>query len=149
MPNHPHLNGKELPDRVKYLLKGVEVTGDKTKNFGEPLLNMSLAGTIKKVLRDNQRRPMSPGEMEALENVVSMLARAYSGEGFTEKTYVHGATYFSIAGEIGHYYQVQEINEQEQNQKQAEEQQRLLDEQQSRERALSGAVGEALEKKNH
>jgi len=121
-----HQNGKELPDRVKYLLKGVEMSREKTENLGEPLFNLSLAGTVKKLLRDNQKRRMSVGEAEALEQCVTMLCRAYSGEGFTEKTYIHGATYFSMAGEIGHYHQIQETQEaaaQELKRRELEEQQ--------------------------
>lgn len=102
-----HQNGVELPARVKFLLQGVEVTGEKTKTFGEPLFNLSLAGSIKRMLRANQRRVLSPGEEEALEQVITQLCRAYSGEGFSPKTYVSGANYFAIAGEIAEYHHKQ------------------------------------------
>lgn len=99
-----HSNGQELPTRIAMLLQGVEVTGKKNQTFGEPLFNLSLAGAVKRMLRQNQQRAMSAGEEEALEQVITLICRAYSGDGFTAKTYVNGATYFAIAGEIAQFH---------------------------------------------
>ena len=138
-----HSNGQqELPTRVKMLLSGVEITGAKNKNFGEPLFNLSLAGAVKRMLRQNQNRAMSAGEEEALEQVVTLICRAYSGEGFTEKTYVNGATYFAIAGEIAQYHDANEQAEEAAQQKGLEDEATRR-----REKALTEEVENRLQPK--
>src|SRR5262245_22337323 len=135
-----HANGQELPPRVAMLLRGVEVTGKKNQSFGEPLFNLSLAGAVKRMLRQNQQRAMSAGEEEALEQVITLVCRAYSGDGFTEKTYVNGATYFAIAGEIAQYHD---------KNRQAEEQSRTQELEaeaaRMREKALTDKMAEELQ----
>lgn len=103
----PAQKGKSaLPDadfssRVAILIEGAKLTqGDRDKSYGDPIYNLTLAGELKNLIRIHARRNISPGELEALDNVLAKVARCITG-GYKRDNYVDGATYFAIAGELG------------------------------------------------
>ena len=89
-----------IPERVRILADGARLTnGDRDKEYGPPLNNFSLSGKIKRLLREHTGRDIHPAEQEALDMVVTKLSRAVAGKPKRD-TYVDGAAYFAIAGEI-------------------------------------------------
>ncbi len=89
------------PVRVELLLEGAALTnGDRDADYGPPAINLACAGELKAVMRKHMRRDISPAEMEALDQVCTKLGRVLTGPKPKRDTYVDGATYFSIAGEI-------------------------------------------------
>lgn len=89
-----------IPMRVSILNKGAELTsGDRDKSYGDPLVNLGLAGEIKTLCRRVQARAMHPAEIEAIDQVITKVARVYTGSMVKEDNYIDGATYFAIAGE--------------------------------------------------
>lgn len=89
------------PHRVRILMTGAEITaGARNKSYGDPIDNLGLAGKVKQLLRDHCLRTIGPAEQEALDMVVTKICRCYSGADPGEDTYVDGATYFAIAGEV-------------------------------------------------
>lgn len=88
-----------LPLRVQYLREGEALTnGDRNAQYGDPLLNFRCAGELKAIIRRYLARPMDPGELEALDMVLTKISRVITGSPKAD-TYVDGATYFAIAGE--------------------------------------------------
>ena len=88
------------PLRVQILKEGANLTsGDRDKSYGDPLVNLGLAGEIKDLCRRAQARSMHPAEMEALDQVITKIARCFTGPVVKHDNYVDGSTYFAIAGE--------------------------------------------------
>lgn len=89
------------PLRVQILNEGAALTnGDRDADYGPPAINLACAGELKAVLRKYMKRRISPGELEALDQVCTKLGRAVTGPKAKRDTFVDGATYFAIAGEI-------------------------------------------------
>lgn len=89
-----------LPIRVQILREGERLTsGDRNVEYGPPAINLSAAGALKRVLREHITRDISPAELEALDMVLTKMGRVITGTPKPD-TYVDGATYFAIAGEI-------------------------------------------------
>lgn len=90
----------EQPERVRILQEGARLTtGDRDKEYGPPAVNMSAAGELKLVLRKHIARDISPAELEALDMVLTKVSRVITGNPKRD-SYVDGAAYFAIAGEI-------------------------------------------------
>ncbi len=91
---------KTTPERVKILNEGAQLTnGDRDKEYGPPAVNLAAAGELKQVFRKHMRREISPAEIEAIDMVLTKISRIATGSPKRD-TYVDGATYFAIAGEI-------------------------------------------------
>lgn len=89
-----------VPERVAILNDGAALTnGDRDAEYGPPAVNMAAAGELKAVFRKHLRRDISAAELEALDLVFTKLGRIATGKPKRD-TYVDGATYFAIAGEI-------------------------------------------------
>lgn len=90
-----------VPERVRILQDGAGLThGNRDKEYGPPMLNLAAAGELKLVFRRHLRREISSAELEAIDNVLTKLGRVATGLDPKRDTYVDGATYFAIAGEI-------------------------------------------------
>lgn len=72
--------------------------------YGEPSINLACAGELKAVLREYialaNGRHISAGELEALDQVLTKIARCATGKKFNLDNYIDGAAYFAIAGEL-------------------------------------------------
>ena len=124
----------EAPTRIRILQEGARLTsGNRDVSYGPPIHNLTLAGELKQVLRARMRRNMSPGELEALDQVLTKIARCATG-GYNRDNYVDGATYFAIAGEIGEVYDIQDRRVEAERAQEA-----------ARQAALTGGVAEALD----
>jgi hypothetical protein len=96
----PAPTGRPQPDRVKMLKEGISYTsGDRDDEYGDPGQNMACAGELKAIFRKFCRRPITAAEQEALDMVMTKLSRLACGKPKRD-TYVDGAVYFSIAGEV-------------------------------------------------
>lgn len=90
----------EPPRRVQLLQHGAHLTsGDRDSEYGPPRPNMRCAGALKAVIRAHATREISLEELEALDMVCTKLSRVVTGTPKAD-TYVDGATYFAIAGEM-------------------------------------------------
>lgn len=95
-----------MSTRDEILKRGIELTmGNRNSSYGDPLVNLGLAGALKMLIRDWMQihgipRDMSPGEIEALDQVLTKVARIYTGRLVVPDNYIDGATYFAIAGEL-------------------------------------------------
>jgi hypothetical protein len=88
------------PIRVQLLEQGIKLTaGERDRAYGDPLKNLTLAGILKNICRDHQARPFSPAEMEAMDQVLTKVARVFTGPVIKDDNYIDGSTYFAIAGE--------------------------------------------------
>lgn len=106
------MNDINPPIRVQILEKGIQATASgRNYSYGDPLVNLGLAGTLKAVVRDWQQRALGPAEMEAMDMVLTKVARVFTGSILTEDTYVDGATYFAIAGEVAKRQEASEKGE--------------------------------------
>lgn len=93
--------GQAVPMRVQILEEGARLTnGNRNVSYGSPKVNLAAAGELKAVFRKHMIRDISPGELEAIDMVLTKLGRAATGAAPVRDTYVDGATYFAIAGEI-------------------------------------------------
>ncbi|CDZ55038.1 DUF6378 domain-containing protein [Neorhizobium galegae] len=89
------------PVRVSILNEGAKLTdGGRDVEYGPPAINLACAGELKAVIRKYMRRDIAPGELEAIDQVCTKLGRVATGLQPKRDTYVDGATYFAIAGEI-------------------------------------------------
>jgi hypothetical protein len=89
------------PLRVQILQQGVRLTsGDRNKSYGEPIINMGLAGKFKALFRENAVRKIGPAEQEAIDMVLTKVARLASGKVPGRDSYIDLATYAAIAGEL-------------------------------------------------
>lgn len=87
--------------RVQLLEKAAAVTsGDRDDSYGPPIVNLTAAGELKLLMRKHMVRDISPGELEALDQVLTKIGRIITGPKITPDNYIDGATYFGIAGEI-------------------------------------------------
>jgi len=91
----------DIPLRVDILHEGAMLTnGDRDKEYGPPQINLAAAGELKACFRRHLRRDISAGELEAIDQVLTKIGRVATGLHPKRDTYVDGATYFAIAGEI-------------------------------------------------
>jgi len=89
------------PVRVQILNEGAQLTnGSRDAEYGPPAVNLACAGELKAVIRKYMKRDIAPGELEAIDQVCTKLGRVATGVKPKRDTYVDGATYFAIAGEI-------------------------------------------------
>lgn len=89
------------PERAKILSDGIILTsGDRNRSYGEPIQNLGLAGELKRVFRAGCARRIGPAEQEAIDMVLTKISRLGAGQAPGRDTYVDGATYFAIAGEV-------------------------------------------------
>lgn len=89
------------PMRVAILEEGARITGgDREASYGPPKVNLACAGELKAVFRKHMRRELSAGELEAVDMVLTKLGRVATSPAPVRDTYVDGAAYFAIAGEI-------------------------------------------------
>lgn len=95
------------PLRARLLLHGVELTtGSRNQSYGHPWYNLGAAGALKQVMREHQRVPLPASVMEAIDQVQTKIARVLTGELSDLDTFIDGATYFAIAGELHHLSQL-------------------------------------------
>jgi len=88
------------PVRVAILHEGAKLTaGDRDREYGDPRINMACAGELKRVVRAHLARAISPEEQEALDMVLTKISRYLTGAPKRD-TFVDGATYFAILGEL-------------------------------------------------
>lgn len=93
--------GASTPVRVEILNEGAKLThGNRDKEYGPPAINLAAAGELKAVFRRHLRRNITAGELEAIDQVLTKVGRVATGLDPKRDTYVDGATYFAIAGEI-------------------------------------------------
>lgn len=100
--NHQSISEKFSP-RGKILYDAIIATeGDKNKSYGDPLFTLGLAGKLKQLCREYAvvGRTIGPAELEALDMVLTKIARVFTGGIFSRDTYLDGAAYFAIAGEL-------------------------------------------------
>lgn len=89
------------PKRVNLLNRGARLTGtDRNSTYGEPALNMKVQGELQRVINKYLVHKNVPGYEAALNSVAVKLARAVCGPVPGDDTFVDGAAYFGIAGEI-------------------------------------------------
>lgn len=86
--------------RGAILLEGAVLTaGRRNDSYGDPKFNVVAAGRLKDLFREVTRRNISPGEQEAIDQVLTKLARIATGKTLRDN-YVDAATYIAIAGEL-------------------------------------------------
>jgi len=89
------------PVRVEILEEGARITGvGREASYGPPNANLTCAGELKAVFRKHLRRKLTPAEQEALDMVLTKLGRVATSPAPVRDTYVDGAAYFAIAGEM-------------------------------------------------
>lgn len=99
-PKKVSLRNGQKPTRVQLLHEGAALTfGPRDIEYGPPAINLGAAGEFKQLARKHARRNISPAEWEALDMMITKLGRVLTGAPKRD-TYVDGATYFAIAGEI-------------------------------------------------
>ncbi|CAH1666033.1 MULTISPECIES: DUF6378 domain-containing protein [unclassified Chelatococcus] len=88
------------PMRAALLRQGISLTcGSRDEEYGPPAVNLACAGELKRLIRRYAAREIGPAEQEALDMVLTKVARLVTGQPKPD-TYVDGATYFAIAGEV-------------------------------------------------
>jgi hypothetical protein len=103
------------PHRVQILHQSAKLTGgQRDKTYGPPVVNLGLAGLLKRTFWGNATRLMSDAEREAIDQVLTKLARVGTGT-YHEDNYIDGAAYFAIAGEVGALAQNSMIQEEAAN----------------------------------
>ena len=89
------------PARVGILNEAALLTaGDREQDYGPPLLNAILAGSLKQCFRTHATRSIGPAEMEFLDMILTKLSRIGSGPAPKRDNYVDGAAYFGLAFEV-------------------------------------------------
>jgi hypothetical protein len=89
------------PLRVQMLHEGAKLTcGDRDVEYGKPSVNMAAAGALKAAFRAHLNREISPAELEAIDLALTKIGRMATGKKPKRDTYVDGAVYLAIAGEI-------------------------------------------------
>lgn len=89
------------PKRVSILKTGERYTGsDRNATYGEPGLNMAVQQELMAVIDKHLVHKNVKGYKAALNNVAIKFARAICGPAPGDDTFVDGAAYFAIAGEI-------------------------------------------------
>lgn len=87
-------------ERVTLLMEGARITaGDRNKEYGAPIENMTMTGELKAVFFKHVQRPMGVAEREALEMVFTKLGRLGRGA-IKRDTYLDAAVYMAIAYEV-------------------------------------------------
>ena len=97
------VNSSRLGPRAKVLVEAVrQVTDEKEKLYGDPRVNLSCAGELKRVfLRYAVRsaRTVGPAEQDAIDQALSKIARIATGPSLVEDNYTDCAGYVAIAYE--------------------------------------------------
>ena len=91
--------------RGKILLEAKNLTeGDRNRTYGDPAVQLSLAGELKAVVHNahmaSGKRAISAAEWEAIDMVLSKVSRIVLGPKARTDSYVDLAAYAAIAGEI-------------------------------------------------
>jgi hypothetical protein len=83
-------------------------TRQRNVSYGDPMVNLSCAGELKRVVRSymqaNRHRTFSSAEEEAIDAICTKLGRIATGSPVGDN-YVDGAAYFAIAGEANIQFQ--------------------------------------------
>jgi hypothetical protein len=88
------------PPRVVILAEAQSLTwGERDKEYGDPLVNLTAAAEGKAWLDKWIKRDMSPAEREALLMVITKLSRLITGTP-KQDSYVDLAGYAALAGEM-------------------------------------------------
>lgn len=92
-----------MPPRAKILVDAVKaVTESREKTYGDPKVNLSCAGELKRVLLRylaRSARQIGAGEHEALDQTLSKIARIATGPDVHEDNYTDAAAYMALAAE--------------------------------------------------
>jgi hypothetical protein len=88
------------PPRVVILAEAQSLTwGERDKEYGDPLVNLTAAAEGKAWLDKWIKRDMSPAEREALLMVITKLSRLITGTP-KQDSYIDLAGYAALAGEM-------------------------------------------------
>jgi hypothetical protein len=88
------------PARVVILAEAQSLTwGERDKEYGDPLVNLTCSRKLKDVFREYLKRPMSDAEMEALDMVLVKFSRIITGTP-KQDSYIDLAGYAALAGEM-------------------------------------------------
>lgn len=103
--------------RGDILRRGVEITeGSRNEAYGDPVTNLGLAGELKALCRSYAiPGNMTHAEVEAIDLVLTKVARVYTGRKRGKDTYTDGATYFAIAYEVSEVGQKEAATKREEN----------------------------------
>lgn len=95
-----HAEHKVRPARVEMLAEAMDLTwGARDKEYGPPAINLRAAGDLKATMRKHIVRDIGPAELEALDMVLTKLARIITGTPKRD-SYVDLAAFAAIAGEV-------------------------------------------------
>lgn len=99
----PEGPGKPTAPRELLLRESIALTcGDRDAIYGPPEVNLACAGELKAVFRKWTQQAgvnILPGEQEALDQIMTKLARRATGT-IKRDTYADGAAYWAIAWEL-------------------------------------------------
>lgn len=88
-------------DREIILKMAIAATcGDRDASYGDPSINLELAGKLKALIRQYGADKLGDAELEALDMVLTKIGRVVTGKDPKPDTYVDGAAYFAIAGQM-------------------------------------------------
>ena len=88
------------PPRVQVLEEAAALTnGARDAEYGPPQLNLECAGELKRLVREHLTRCLTPAEEEALDMILTKIARYVTGTPKRD-TCVDGAAYFAILWEV-------------------------------------------------
>src|SRR5262245_37508758 len=97
------MNQSRLMPRAKILVEAVrQITDIKEKVYGDPKVNLSCSGELKRVfLRYAARSPrqIGPAEQDAIDQALSKIARIATGPVIHEDNYTDCAAYVALAFE--------------------------------------------------
>lgn len=81
------------------------VSEDRNRQYGEPEVNLKLAGLLKHVFWKHATRDISPAEHEAIDMVLTKLSRIGTGT-YKDDNYIDAAGYIAIAGQMAARYNI-------------------------------------------
>jgi hypothetical protein len=95
-----------IPMRAKLLERALKTTcGDRDAQYGPPYINLGCAGLLKRVVHDQLSwSSLPPAVQEAIDQVLTKVARAVTGMLTNPDTFIDMAAYSAIAGESYNYY---------------------------------------------
>lgn len=91
---------EKISDRAQILIDGARLTsGDRDATYGDPYINLGLAGRLKEVFYAGATRQLGPAEREAIDLIFTKLGRIGTGSTIHRDNYLDGSVYFAIAYE--------------------------------------------------
>lgn len=81
------------------------ISGSRQADYGDPRPNLTLAGILKKAVRDLGTRELCPAEQEAIDMCLTKIARLCTGQKVKRDNYLDLAGYIALA------YQVSETDD--------------------------------------